>query len=93
MKGKQVLIVFFNLADPPTNRAALVRKIKSYGLPARLGDSAYLISTNESPVAVRDKINTVLRRDDRLYVGVAPAPSAWTGMPDAVSNWILSNTK
>ena len=86
-----MLIVFFDLADPTANRTALVRKIKSYGQSARLGDSAYLISTSEAPVAVRDKMSTVLRHGDRLYVGLAPAPAAWSGLPDAVSNWILAN--
>lgn len=91
MKGKQVLIIFFDLADPSSNRAAVVRKIKSFGQPARLGDSAYLISTTETPVAVRDKVNAVMGASDRIYVGVAPAPSAWVGMPETVSNWILAN--
>jgi hypothetical protein len=90
---KRPLIVFFDLTEPAINREALVKKIKSYGKWTRLGDSAYLIATDEAPIAVRNKLDTVLDDEDRIYVGVVSAPSAWTGMPEAVSKWILSNQK
>jgi len=87
----RVLIVVYNLADPAQNREAVIRKIKAYGKFARLGDSAYLILTDAEPDAVRDKLLKVLGGEDRLFVGTAPAPSAWYGMPEAVSKWILAN--
>ena len=35
----------------------------------------------------------VLDNNDQLWVGVAPAPSAWHGLPDDVANWIHENQK
>jgi hypothetical protein len=88
-----VLIVWFELKDPK-KRPALIRKIKSFGPPARLGDSAYLISTTVSAADVRDRLSAGLDVDDgdRLYVGATTRPSAWMGMPDSISNWIHANT-
>ena len=90
---KRTLLIFYELSDPGQNRAAIIRGIKSYKKWARLGDGAYLIVTDKDPVVVRDHLSAHLTPDDRLFVGVAPAPSAWTGLPEAVSKWILANQK
>jgi hypothetical protein len=88
---KNVLIIFYDLTDPAQNREAVVQRIKSLGKVARLGDSAYLVLTDAEPKAVLDKLMRLLDDNDRAFVGVAPAPSAWYGMPESVSKWILSN--
>jgi len=88
---KQVLIIFYDLADPASNREAITQKIKAYGSWARLGSSAYLIGTDATPVHVRDNLAKVLNADDRVFVGVCRAPSAWEGMPEEISKWILKN--
>ncbi len=88
-----VLIISYDLANPAQNRGALLKKIKSYGQWARLGSSAYLVASDAGPVAVRDDLSSVLETNDKLFVGVAPAPSAWQGMSDAVSKWILAHQK
>lgn len=90
----RTLIIFYDLAEPGQNREALIKKIKSsYKKWARLGSGAYLIVTNASPEAVRDNLDVLLTPDDRLFVGDASAPSAWQGMSEAVSKWILANQK
>jgi hypothetical protein len=87
----RVLIIVFNLTNPAQNRESVIRKIKAFGKFARLGDSAYLISTDAETEAVRDRLLKVLDAEDRVFVGTAPAPSAWYGMPESVSKWIVSN--
>lgn len=87
----RVLIVFYDLTEPQNNREAVIRKIKSHGFWARLGTAAYLICTNATPVSVRDGIMPLLRKGDRIFVGVASRPSAWRGLPEEVSKWILKN--
>jgi hypothetical protein len=89
----QVLIVSYDLTNPGQNREALVKKIKAYSIWARLGRSTYLIKTDATPVQVRDELKQVLDTNDRVFVGVAPPPSAWVGMPEDVSKWILKNQK
>jgi hypothetical protein len=89
----QVLIVSYDLVNPGQNYERLLKLIKSYSSWARLGGSAYLIYTNLSPVQVRDNLRQALDPNDKIYVGVAPVPSAWSGMPDDVTNWIHTNQK
>jgi hypothetical protein len=89
----QTLLIFYDLSDPGQNREALIKTIKSYGKWARLGNAAYLIVTDKGPVAVRDHLSASLTPNDKLFVGVASAPSAWTGLSESVSKWILANQK
>ena len=86
----KTLIVSYDLVNPGQNYEKLIQKIKQYGW-ARLGGSAYLIQTDATPVQVRDTLKAVLDANDKLFVGVAPPPSAWSGLPDDVANWILKN--
>jgi hypothetical protein len=90
---KKVLIISYDLKNPGRNYESLIKLIKAYPSWARLGGSAYLIYTSNTPVEVRDNLMRVLDNNDKLFVGTAPAPSAWTGMPDEVSNWLQSNQK
>ena len=85
---KRKLIVTYDLKEPDGNYEDVLKLVKSYGEWAKLGGSSYLILTTATPVEVRDKIKTAMRKGDKLYVGVAPGPSAWTGMPDEVATWI-----
>lgn len=89
----RVLIVSYDLSTPGKNYEPLLKRIKDYGPWARLGGSAYLIVTDQLPATVRDSLGQVIDANDKLYVGVAPAPSAWLGMPNDVSNWIVANQK
>jgi len=90
---RQVLIVTYDLHEPGQNYEPLLQELKSVEGWARLGRSAYLVSTEMTPVQLRDKLNQVLDKNDRLFVGVAPAPSAWRGMPEDVSKWIHEHQK
>jgi hypothetical protein len=90
---KRVLIVSYDLTNAEQNYGQLLQLIKEGGEWARLGGSAYLVATEKSPVQVRDALLKVLGPGDKLYVGVAPPPSAWYGMPEDVSKWIQSNQK
>lgn len=89
----KTLIVSYDLSNPGQNYESLLRLIKSYPSWARLGGSAYLIATDRTPVQVRDHLRAALDRNDKLFVGSAPPPSAWWGMPDDVSNWIHQNQR
>jgi hypothetical protein len=86
-----VLLISYDLINPGQNYEQLMKLIKNYGSWARLGGSAYLISTEQTPVQVRDSLKSVLDENDKLFVGVSPRPSAWVGLPDDVSNWIHAN--
>lgn len=88
-----VLIISYDLANPGQNYESLIQRIKAYGQWARLGGSAYLILTSQTPQQVRDHLVQVLDANDKIWIGVAPRPSAWKGLPNEVANWILANQK
>jgi hypothetical protein len=89
----QVLIVTYDLYEPGKNYEGLLQRIKSLGVWARLGYSCYLVYTQSDPVSARNQLIDALDTNDALYVGIAPPPSAWHGLPDEVSNWIRSHQK
>jgi hypothetical protein len=89
----RTLIVSYDLVNPGQNYEALLKRLKNYPQWARLGGSAYLILTNQTPVQVRDDLAAVLDSNDKIFVGTAPSPSAWQGMPEEVSRWIIANQR
>jgi hypothetical protein len=90
---RRALIITYDLDNPGQNYEELLKLIKGYGSWAKLGGSSYLISTESTPVQVRDHLQAVLDRNDKLFVGLSPPPSAWRGMSDDVSKWIQANQK
>ena len=87
----KTLIITYDLYKPGANYELLLRKIKSFGPWAKLGGSSYLIITSKTPVEVRNVLQEALDRNDKLFVSVCPPPSAWYGLPEDVSKWILNN--
>lgn len=83
-----VFIVTYDLITPGQNYEALLKEIKSYKAWAKLGGSSYLVETDSTAVAIRDKLGKVLDSGDKLYVGVVTAPAAWRGLSEDVSKWI-----
>jgi hypothetical protein len=88
----KVLVVSYDLKRPGQNYEKLIALMKIYPW-ARLGGSAYLILTAQDPAQVRDYLTQALDSGDQIYIGVAPAPSAWWNLPEDVSKWILANQK
>ena len=88
-----IYIISYDLKNPGQNYEKLLKRIKAYPLWARLGGSAYLIGTPATASDIRNYLIQVLDYNDQLFVGSAPAPSAWHGLPEDVSNWIRTNQK
>jgi len=85
----RTLIVSYDLSNPGQNYEALLKKIKAYTSWCRLGGSTYLVYTDDTVVVVRDALKKALDKNDKIFVGTCPRPSAWTGMSQDVSNWIV----
>jgi hypothetical protein len=85
------LIIIFETGFPALHRERLVRKIRSYPSWARVAANSFLIKTQFNPVQVRDQLIPLLRGQDKLFVGFCPVPSAWHGLAEDVSKWILEN--
>jgi hypothetical protein len=90
---KYSLIIWYELTDPEINSHRLVQKIKSYRTWARLGNSAYLICTDQPPISVRNELVELLGADDKIFVSTTTRPSAWRGLSESVGKWIVANQK
>ena len=88
---RQTYLISYDLRNPGQNYEALLKKIKSSSGWARLGDSAYIIISEDSAVNIRDYLMTVLDNNDKIFVGVINAPAAWRGLGDEVSQWLSNN--
>ena len=85
-----VYIVTYDLKGESTseNYTRLISLIKEEGIWACLGDSSYLIESEQTAVQLRDKFKRALDYDDVLYVGKVSAPAAWYGYSQQVAAWI-----
>lgn len=85
-----VYIVTYDLKGESTSERynRLIELIKEEGVWACLGGSSYLIESERAPVELRDRYNSVLLRDDMLYVSIVSAPAAWRGYSQQVTDWI-----
>ena len=86
-----IYFVTYDLKEPGQRYNELIEKIKSYEGWAKLGESCYLIKTDEEAVAIRNNLKIVLDYKDKIYVGQASTPAAWYNLPDDVSKWIKNN--
>ena len=85
-----IYIVTYDLRNESTSDsyARLISLIKEEGVWACLGGSSYLVESELTPVALRDKYKQAINHDDKLFVGVVSAPAAWVGYSSQVSEWI-----
>jgi hypothetical protein len=88
----KTLVVTFELKNSGFNYEKVVQKVKASCTSwARLTSSSFLIITNLSPETVRNNAMSVFQNGDRIFVSACPVPSAWSGVEDDVSKWILEN--
>ena len=83
-----IYIVTYDLQEPGQRYTELLELIKATRNWARLGQSSYLIDSNDTAVQLRDRFLGALDSNDKLYVGQVLAPAAWTGMSEDVTKWI-----
>ena len=88
---KKVYIITYDLKEEGQNYTEILKRIKSYGTWAKLGRSEYIVVSNQTHTEIRDYLKGALDLNDALFVGTLNAPAAWSGMPENVSKWIISN--
>ncbi len=83
-----IYVIVYDLKEHDSRYDDLIARIKNIGNWARLGESCYLVETDDTAVQIRDNLKGVVNGNGKLYVGRVEAPAAWLGMPDSVSQWI-----
>lgn len=86
-----IYFVTYDLKEPGQRYNELIEKIKSFEGWAKLGESCYLIKSDEEAVAIRNNLKMVLDSNDKIYVGQTSTPAAWYNLPTEVSKWIKDN--
>ena len=86
-------IISYDLKSPGQSYEKVHKVIDGYHGWAKLGGSAYVVSTEETASQIRDKLMDVMDSNDQLFVGVVKAPAAWFGMGDEVSDWLKNTLK
>ena len=84
-------LITYDLSNPGQKYEVLLKRIKSYPTWARLGGSAYIIISNQSPVQIRDYLRSVLDWNDKIFVGAIRSPAAWYNLGDEVAQWLNNN--
>ena len=88
------LLVAYDLNGPGQNYEDLIEAIKESGAWWHHLDSAWLVNTNESATAMRDKLKKHLDGNDELLViDVTTDGRAWTGFNDSGSKWLKETFK
>ncbi len=89
----KVYLITYDLIRPETSLdyARLFELIKSYRFWAKPMESLWLIRTDDSSVAIINRLIAAVDSNDRIFV--TEVSSDWAGyrMPEAVVNW-LRNT-
>jgi hypothetical protein len=83
------LLVTYDLKTPGQDYSKFYDVIKSYSF-ARLSESSYAISTDESPRSLFDKLSPHIDQNDVLFV--VGLKRSWCGYgQQAVFNWLDKN--
>jgi hypothetical protein len=90
---KRCYVITFDLKNPGINQQELITVIKSAKVWAKIGSTSYLIISPKSAIEIRDILMKSIKINDKLYVGLLNNVSAWYGLGEDVSNWIINNQK
>jgi hypothetical protein len=71
-------------------RFSMSNDIRAYGSWAKIGDSAYIISTDAEVTEVYDNLSKNLDADDNFYV-ISVSKPCWGQGPGAVNQWLSDN--
>jgi len=84
-------IITCDIAFPRINNSKILKTVKSLGHWAIVGESAFIVVTSKSEVEVRNKIMTVLKRNDKVFVCRVGSQAAWYGLGDRLDEWLQNN--
>lgn len=82
-------IVSYDLDNPGQNYKDLITAIKTHAY-AKITESCWCIFTDSSSTDIRNDLKQYIDANDKLFVAKLSGESAWSGLPDKVSEWILN---
>lgn len=70
-------IITYDLCAPGRNYDSLISFIKTYPIWARVTESTWIISTEDTCVTIRDNLRKHIDSNDRLFVAELTGVAAW----------------
>ena len=86
-------LIGYDLDRPHQDYPDLIQAIEKYATHWHCLDSTWLVKTNESAVAIRDKLKAHIDDDDKLLVASLTGESAWTGFTGDCKTWLSNHIK
>jgi hypothetical protein len=88
----RTLLVGYDLNRPGQNYASLFEALKAVPLWWHYLDSTWLLRTEETPVALRDRLSAHIDvGDELLVIDVSGRAGAWSGFDKRGGQWIKDN--
>ena len=84
-------VIGYDLHKPQQDYEGLSEAIKALGSWWHCLDSTWMITTDETPAQIRDRLSPHIDDDDRLLVSAVGAPAAWKGFSQQCSDWLKEN--
>lgn len=84
-------IITYDLRKPGRNYDDLYDAIRAYNIWAKIAESVWFISTQDTCAAVRDKLSKTVDANDIIFVGELTGIAAWKGLSTEVSEYLKSN--
>ena len=88
MSDNNCYMVVYRLSSEGQRNECLDERMKAYGIYWPMRSSAWIISTKETAVQVRDNLSGCLDGHGKLIVAKLSGEAAWTGHNDKVAEWL-----
>lgn len=80
--------ISYDLSAPDRNYEPLYAEIKKLGSCARPLKSTWLVDSQLTEIQIRDRLISVIDRNDHLLVTILARGAAWFNIPGDVAEWI-----
>ena len=86
-------LITYDLSKPERNYSGLFSAIKAVsGTWAHVSESSWIVvANNQSSTKIRDNLNKVLDRNDKVLVCKLTGEAAWYGLSSQQTTWLKSN--
>lgn len=84
-------LIGYDLNHPGQNYTALDDAIKGLGTWWHCLDSTWIVKSNQSAEAIRNRLTPHVDSNDQLLVASLTGESAWSGFRDRCNSWLKEN--
>lgn len=83
-------IVSYDLMAPHKDYSSLISAIKSYGTYAKVLESCWIITSNDSSHTIRTFLTTYMDSNDKIFVAKLTGEASWKNVI-CTNDWLKNN--